>query len=73
MKPDEQKLLAEAQKRADEFGLFGARSLATEIGIHPKRAAYIYEKWCGRGWYECGVSIMAGWLTEKGKQQGKST
>ena len=32
------------------------------LNIPPKRAIYILEKWEGKGNYNCGVSIVAGWL-----------
>ena len=32
--------------------------------VHPNRAWYLLEKWGGRGWYDWGVSIAAGWFTE---------
>jgi hypothetical protein len=43
-----------------------ARDVVHELGMNEKRAAYIFEKWERNGWWECGVSVMAGWLTERG-------
>jgi len=79
MKPDEILLLTEFQKRTISVtpvpeGTWGeidkfphGRSLAKELGISEKRAAYIFDKWCNNAWYDYGVSVMAGWLTKKGK------
>jgi hypothetical protein len=33
-----------------------------------KREAYILEKWEGRGWWDSGVSLRAGWLTAAGRE-----
>ena len=44
-----------------------ARELAEEIGIHPKRACRIFEKWSGKDWYEYGVAVDLGWLTPIGE------
>ncbi len=65
MKDDECCLLTVLRKRT-KFGHVYVRDLVTELGMNEKRAAYILEKWYDKGWYECGVSIMAGWLTEEG-------
>lgn len=35
--------------------------------LHHKRAWFILRKWAGGlGWYDFGVSLDLGWLTEKG-------
>jgi hypothetical protein len=31
-----------------------------------KRAWYVLGKWADKGWYEYGVSLDLGWLTDKG-------
>ncbi len=68
MKQDEKELLERLQKRtAEDPNPPYVRQLVRDLGMNEKRAAYILEKWYGKGWYECGVSIMAGWLTEEGK------
>lgn len=36
------------------------------LGIPLKRAAYICEKWCRKGWYDYGVSVGMGWLETPG-------
>ncbi len=33
--------------------------------IHPKRAMMMLEKWTDRGWWEYGVSLWTGWMTDK--------
>ena len=40
--------------------------LAGQMGMHPKRAIGIAEKWERRGWWDSGVSTRAGWLTPAG-------
>lgn len=37
-----------------------------QVGINEKRACYLYDKWTGRGWADCGVTIRSSWLTEEG-------
>jgi hypothetical protein len=39
--------------------------------INHKRAYYLLEKWCGKGWYDYGVSLDLGWLTNKGINKAK--
>jgi hypothetical protein len=43
-----------------------AGALAQALGIPGKRARYLCEKWEDKGWWESGVSPLAGWLTEAG-------
>ena len=31
-----------------------------------KREVYILDKWSGKGWWDYGVTLRSGWLTEKG-------
>lgn len=38
-----------------------------DFPIHHKRAWYLLEKWTDKGWYEFGVTLDLGWLTEKGE------
>jgi hypothetical protein len=70
MKDDEARLLKEIQSRTDltqnPWRFPHARDVVHELGINEKRAAFIFEKWERNGWYECGISVMAGWLTERG-------
>ena len=40
--------------------------------MHHKRAWYILDKWSGKGWYDYGVSLDMGWLTDTGKEIAKN-
>lgn len=40
--------------------------IATQIGMHPKRAIGIGEKWSRKGWWDYGVTVRFGWLTPTG-------
>jgi hypothetical protein len=70
MKADERELMTLAAKRhAGPFNPGQAPfldELAQQIGMHPKRAIGIAEKWTRRNWWDCGVSTRAGWLTPLG-------
>ena len=66
MKDDERELLQKLQRRIADDGNTSVRQLVADIGMHEKRAAYICEKWIGKGWYEYGVNVLAGWLTPEG-------
>lgn len=46
------------------------RDIINESGfpIHHKRAWYLLEKWTGKGWYDYGVCLDLGWITEKGNE-----
>lgn len=48
--------------------LLGVRPYEAEeaLGMHPKRSEYILAKWSERGWWDWGVAIMTGWITEEG-------
>ncbi len=67
MKEDEKKLLKFLQKRTmeDKQRLY-VRQLIIDLDMNEKRAAYICEKWTNKGWYDWGVTVLAGWLTKKG-------
>lgn len=68
MKSDERELLKQLQKRtAEDPNPPYVRQLIIDIGMNRKRAAYICEKWTDKGWYDYGVNVLAGWLTDKGK------
>jgi len=68
MKDDEKELLERLQKRtAEDPNMPYVRQLVADIGMNEKRAAYICEKWTEKGWYEYGVNVLAGWLTDEGK------
>lgn len=36
-----------------------------KAGIPPKRGYAILEKWSRKGWWDSGVTIRAGWFTDK--------
>jgi hypothetical protein len=44
------------------------RDIIPTIGIHCKRCWYLLKKWSRKGWYDYGVTVDLGWLTEKGKE-----
>lgn len=50
-------------------GLFAISEEAERIGIHPKRALRIVEKWVGLGWWEFGVSLRGGWFTKSAPEE----
>jgi hypothetical protein len=66
VKDDERQLLDELQWQVSKGRRPYVRQVVADLEINGKRAAYILEKWSRKGWYEYGVSVMAGWLTEKG-------
>lgn len=67
MKDDERNLLSVMQSRSISSALPYPREIAMELGIPVKRASYICEKWTKKGWYDYGVNVLAGWLTDAGK------
>lgn len=67
MKDDEARLLSQAASGNPPWGK-NMREIVDEADyINPKRAWRILEKWTRKGWYQYGVGLGAGWLTEKGK------
>ena len=62
MKEDEKILLVNCWKR-DAF----PEDIAKEIGMHPRRLAYILDKWTRKDWYNWGVRLEIGWLEQAGK------
>lgn len=42
------------------------RSIIERIGMNPKRAMRLLDKWSDRGWYDFGVSLDLGWMTPEG-------
>ena len=38
------------------------RGVVNRLGINEKRAAYILYKYADKGFIDCGVSILAGWI-----------
>ena len=37
-----------------------------DFEMHYKRAWYLLNKWAEKGWYDWGVTLDMGWLTEEG-------
>jgi hypothetical protein len=68
MRPDERTLLTIFYIRSPGNQRPYMRALVHELGINEKRAAYICQKWMGKGLYEYGVNVLAGWLTDKGRE-----
>jgi len=79
VKPDERELLRRMQAEGritywdPEEGAFShegkwPRDLGAELGMHPKRLAYLCRKWEHKGWMEGGVCVDLGWLTKAGKE-----
>lgn len=36
--------------------------------LHYKRAWYLLDKWSLKGWYDYGVTLDLGWLTDEGRE-----
>ncbi len=73
MKPDEAAFLFAVATRccvpySPTYCDLTPRDLINDDGfaMHHKRAWGILEKWCRKRWYEYGVSLDLGWLTEAG-------
>ena len=69
MKDDEKLLLIMLNRHRPKQERSG--KLATEIlpEINVKRCLYILDKWVSKGWFEYGVSLGTGWLTDKGRHK----
>ena len=63
MKNDERVLLDEIKNVGKDCYV---RSIVHRLGMNEKRAAYICDKWTRKGWYNYGVNVLAGWLTDEG-------
>lgn len=70
MKDDERRLLV-AMRRVGDVAPYG-RNVVAALGIHPNRAAYLFSKWADKGWYDYGVSVMAGWLEPAGEEAARA-
>lgn len=66
MKPDEKALAKAVLARADYCFV---DVLGETLGIHRKRTLGILTKWSRRDWWDYGVSLRSGWLTDTGKQE----
>lgn len=64
MKPDEREFLRAVYQKPE--GVF-VRDLIGSIDMPNKRCWYLLDKWVSKGWYEYGVALDLGWLTDKGK------
>lgn len=78
MKDDERKFLKlifdKCACRYDEHNQDGVSPrdvVNSGIEINYKRCWYLLEKWCGKDWYEYGVTLDLGWLTPKGIEIAK--
>jgi hypothetical protein len=57
-----------------EFILFLANGgIPSDFIMNKKRKLYILSKWESRGYFECGVSLITGWLTDRGIEAAKYT
>lgn len=69
MKPDERRLRLAVYVDRSTGGGIAVDELAGAAGVDPRRALSLVEKWCDRGWWEVGVSVRFGWLTEEGLRE----
>lgn len=58
--------LARAMLERDPDGPM-PRDCIKRAGLVPKQCWRVLEKWCDKGWYDFGVCIDLGWLTEEGR------
>ena len=42
-----------------------------EFEMAQKRAWYLLKKWTNEGWYDYGVNLELGWITEEGEMKAK--
>ena len=74
MKPDEQQLLIRMLRDRPGLGAAPtctATELAAKLSMNEKRAEYLLGKWTDKGWWDYGVSLRTGWLTEKGLEEAR--
>lgn len=71
MKEDEKLFLMDVLIRC--WAGFRPRQLINEPGFYMnhKRAWYLLEKWGRKDWYEWGVTMDLGWLTDEGIAKAK--
>lgn len=70
MKADERALLIDVANLA--LGDTSVRDIIEGTpSLNGKRAAGILQKWTVKRWYEYGVSLDLGWLTEAGKAEAE--
>ena len=65
MRPDERVLLLAFETAGGKPPAF-LRDIGEGLGKNYKRVAYLASKWCSRGWYNYGVTVDLGWLTDEG-------
>ncbi len=50
--------------------------MADELGeyadIPPKRVYYLLNKWSAKDWFEWGMTMRTGWLTDAGKARARN-
>lgn len=69
MKADEFLLFRTMREQCDTpavagyHGMLRPREVVTALEIPPRRAAWLFEKWSARNWYDWGTNILGGWLT----------
>jgi len=71
VKDDEKEFAQTILKACETEELPYLREIAKNLNINEKRAAFIVSKWESKGWLDCGINPLAGWLTEKGKEELK--
>jgi hypothetical protein len=71
MKEDERQLFIDFYNESQDGRSARDVVRAAAIYINQKRAWRLFEKWGKKGYVECGVSIGACWLTDKGWEKGK--
>lgn len=54
--------------RSKGYGVF-ADAVAERLDIDWARAEYLLEKWTKLGWWDWGVSLRSGWLTDAAPQE----
>lgn len=62
MKPEERRLLLAIARRSSDRSV---RDVALSMGSY-KQNLYYLSKWARKGWYDYGVSLDLGWLTDIG-------
>lgn len=70
MKDDEKRFLIDVYMHCRTPDCFPRHMInRKDFYMHPKRAHYLLSKWADKGWYEWGVTMDLGWLTDKGKKK----
>ena len=70
MRADERKFLVAVARRNVKWGET-PRNIAYKMGMNHKRSWYLCKKWTDRGWYNYGVSVDLGWLTDAGFKEAE--